>query len=147
MPCSKRRHLLERSGVLSSANPSRAVDRAHGAAGIAESPPVCHAFCPCVGVEGVGGDGRNRDSVCDGTGRRIEFGRDVGGRFGSKFRAEGLGKLLVGAGELWQLGGDKRCLALAFELGLLMSLSLPPAFAKVTALGTAQEHAEAGTTR
>ena len=54
--------LLERRRVLPPTDPARAVDGAHGAAGIAVSTAMGHALSACVRIdEAVGGDGWDGD--------------------------------------------------------------------------------------
>ena len=50
-------YLLEWSGILSSANPSRAVQGAHGTAGVAVAAAMGHALGPGIRVEGSIGGG------------------------------------------------------------------------------------------
>ena len=80
-------NVLERGGIFPSANPSRAVDGADGAAGIAVTAAVGHALGAGVGI----------DPSAVGNGRHWRIGRHGGTSRIHGRSASGIGAVLVRA--------------------------------------------------
>jgi hypothetical protein len=145
-------NVLERGRIFPSTNPSRAVDGTDGAACVAVSAAVRHAFGPSVRVDprtvgnwrnGRSGDNRRhrRTPRINGSTRWIAvkrvvgFPRDDGNRIWTSFAFEGLERLRLST----TVEGRKTRRGSGYRLSLLALRDLPSISAKVTGLGASKQ--------